>query len=320
MAGRSFAGRPIKRLLRAFGVVVTYALPQLGQCVSGQVRSNSRIELAEKDRRELVAITVEAKATEDEARKDTVLESATKLVGKALFLRGFYLANELKFDGAGQVVGSAKVGDWTLAAVDVRTVTRRGPEEIELAGVRAAIRYNAEQHQFERHPLKDETIRIVMADYGRLKTFEAEEEAVFSVGIDPGLQAAMPEYWQHYFRPGLAWPKDELTGVIVYPMLALPNQQDDVSPPTLAHKTDARPTGYAERERVHGPLQLRLFVDTAGVPRRIAVQNPLGYGLDERAVEAVTKWRFVPGMRAGKPVVTEVIVGIDFEYAATPRF
>lgn len=320
MAGRSFAGRPIKRLLCAFGVVLTYALPQRAQCVSGQARSNSRMELAEKDRREVVAMTAAATATEGEVRTDAVLESAEKLVGKALFLRGFYLANELRFDGGGRLVGSAKVGDWTLAAVEVRTVTRRGPEAIELDGVRTAIRYNAEQHQFERHPLKDEAVRIVMADAGSLKGFEAEEEAVFAVGIDPGLQGAMPAYWQHYFRPGLAWAKDELTGVTVYPMLGLPNQQNDVSPPTLAHKTDARPTGYAERERVRGPLQLRMIVDAEGIPRRIAVQTPLGYGLEERAVEAVTKWRFVPGMRAGKPVATEVIVGIDFEYAGIPRF
>lgn len=267
-----------------------------------------------------IATRVEAAEAEGGERRDEVLESAAKLVGKALFLRGFYLANDLRFDAGGRLVGSAKVGDWTLAAVEVRTVTRRGPEEIELDGVRAAIRYNVEQGQFERHPLKDEAMRIVMADGGSLKGFEAEEETVFAVGIDPGLQGAMPEYWQHYFRPGMTWPEDGLTGVTVYPMLGLPNQQKDVTPPTLAHKADTRPTGYAERERVHGPLQLRMLVDVEGVPQRVAVQTPLGYGLDERAVESVVKWRFVPGMRAGKPVVTEVIVGIDFEYAAMPRF
>src|SRR5580704_9382827 len=86
---------------------------------------------------------------------DKEMEVAGTLVGKALFLRGFYLTNDLNYDSAGRVQGTPKVGDWTVAAVNVLKSERRGPDEIELDGVRVAIRYNTDTHEFQRHPLND---------------------------------------------------------------------------------------------------------------------------------------------------------------------
>ena len=97
---------------------------------------------------------------------DAEMTAASLLVGRALFLRGFYLNNELTYDAAGKVRGEPKVGDWTLAAVNVLKVARRGTGEIELDGVRAAARYNTDNHEFERHVLKDEKIQVLIADPG----------------------------------------------------------------------------------------------------------------------------------------------------------
>ena len=155
----------------------------------------------------LAQVTPAAGASDDKA-----LDAARALMGKALFLRGFYLNNNLDYDAAGKVEKSPKTGDWTLAAINVLKVERKGPGEIDLEGVRVAIRYNADSHEFQRHPLNDEKMRVTVKDTGEGKQLEAAFAAMFSVGIDPELQRAMPDYWRHYFDPALAWPQDALSG------------------------------------------------------------------------------------------------------------
>jgi TonB family protein len=250
--------------------------------------------------------------------EDEIAIAAERLVGKALFLRGFYTANGLRYDASGRVQEAPKDGEWTLAGVNVLTTQRR-PGEIELDGVRVAIRYNPEQHQFERHPLNDEKMKIILTGVSDAKGFDAAVAAIFSVGIDPALQRSTQDYWQHYFNPALDWPADSLNGVQVYPTYGLPNQAKEVTPPVPTQKVEAKFTSAAEHDRVKGPVLLRMVVDTEGVPRRISVVQPLGYGLEQKAVEAMAKWRFTPGMRDGKPVATGVVVSQDFQYAAPPK-
>jgi protein TonB len=38
----------------------------------------------------------------------------------------------------------------------------------------------------------------------------------------------------------------------------------------------------------------------------------LGLGLDEKAIEAVSQWRFRPGYQDGRPVVTMATVEVSF--------
>ena len=57
---------------------------------------------------------------------------------------------------------------------------------------------------------------------------------------------------------------------------------------------------------------IKLVVDEHGLPQNIVVTQGLGLGLDERAVEAVKKWRFRPGTQNGKPVAMPAIVQVTF--------
>ena len=247
---------------------------------------------------------------------DAEMTVASLLVGRALFLRGFYLNDELTYNASGKVRGEPKVGDWTLAAVNVLKVARRGTDEIELDGVRAAARYNPENHEFERHVLKDEKVQVVVADPGDATRLEAELAEIFSVGIDPEMQAAMPDYWRHYFNPALSWPQDALDGQTIYPMDGPGELSKDVIAPRVDHRVEAKFDDRALRDKVQGAVELRLVVDASGVPRRVKIARPLGYGLDASAVEAVEKWRFVPGMKAGRAVPTELVVEQQFTLAS----
>jgi TonB family protein len=253
------------------------------------------------------------------AEADAEISVASLLVGKGLFLRGFYLNNELTYDAAGRVQGSPKVGDWTVAAVNVLKAERRGADEIELDGVRAAVRYNTDTHEFQRHPLNEEKIRLLMKDPGNTKQLEAAFAAMFSVGIDPALQRSMPDYWRHYFDPALAWPQDGLDGQTIYALYGAADQAKDVTAPKVEHRVDAKYSDFAVRDKVQGAMQLRLVVDSTGGPLRIAILRPLGYGLDAGAVEAMRKWRFTPGIRGADPVATGVTMEQEFTLVSAPR-
>ena len=86
--------------------------------------------------------------------------------------------------------------------------------------------------------------------------------------------------------------------------------------PVVLSKGEAEMSGEAQRDKVHGEVQVRVAVGLDGVARQIMVRQPLGYGLDASAVEAVEKWRFLPGMKDGRAVPTEVVVEQQFTLAS----
>jgi TonB family protein len=239
-------------------------------------------------------------------RVDPVLDAAAEYVGRALFLRCFCAENNLSFDAQGKPLSNVKAEDWTLAAVNVAKVERKGPGLIEMDGVRVAIRYAPDRHEFDRHPQNDDKMRITVADSGDPKQMQRALEAVFAVGIDVRLQRAMPDYWRHYFDPKMPWPADDLSGQTIY--LNGPG----MTPVNATHKAEPSYTLFAQKDHVKGTSQVRLVVDAQGAARRIAITQPLGYGLDEKTVEAVQKFRFAPAVSAGKPVASTVLLNQDY--------
>ena len=68
----------------------------------------------------------------------------------------------------------------------------------------------------------------------------------------------------------------------------------------------------AMRAKVQGTVVLALEIDAEGKPRNIRVQQGLGLGLDEKAIEAVRRWKFRAGYQNGKPVTTGALVEVNF--------
>jgi TonB family protein len=86
-----------------------------------------------------------------------------------------------------------------------------------------------------------------------------------------------------------------------------------VTQPVLLWKIEPEYTDEARRARVQGTVVLHIEVDTRGQAQNITVRQSLGLGLDERAIEAVRRWRFRPGYRNGKPSVTAAMVLVNFQ-------
>jgi len=58
---------------------------------------------------------------------------------------------------------------------------------------------------------------------------------------------------------------------------------------------------------------VNFVVDKSGKPQHVHVVRGVGHGLDRKAIEAVSKYRFQPAMEAGKPVEVALNVEVNFQ-------
>ncbi len=86
-----------------------------------------------------------------------------------------------------------------------------------------------------------------------------------------------------------------------------------ISAPVPLNDVEAEFSDEARRAKYQGICEVALIVDAQGMPQNVHVIRPLGMGLDEKAVEAVRKYRFKPAMKDGKiPVPVMVTVEVNF--------
>lgn len=82
--------------------------------------------------------------------------------------------------------------------------------------------------------------------------------------------------------------------------------------PQAIYAPDPGYTDKARKAGVQGEVLLAVTVGTDGRTHDAKVLHSLGYGLDEKAVEAVRSWRWKPGLRDGKPIDAEIRVEVQF--------
>lgn len=85
-----------------------------------------------------------------------------------------------------------------------------------------------------------------------------------------------------------------------------------VSPPSVIFKVEPEYSEEARKAKFQGTVVLFVVVDEKGNPRDLKVIRPLGLGLDQKAIEAVEKWRFKPGMKDGRAVPVQATIEVNF--------
>ena len=84
------------------------------------------------------------------------------------------------------------------------------------------------------------------------------------------------------------------------------------SAPQLLRKVEPDYSEEARKAKFQGHVVIGLDVNTSGDVTRPKVMRSLGLGLDEKALEAVERWKFKPAMKNGAPVNAYVEVEMDF--------
>jgi TonB family protein len=83
--------------------------------------------------------------------------------------------------------------------------------------------------------------------------------------------------------------------------------------PRLLHSVAPNFSAEALQQKISGDVFISLVVDEHGLPTRLTVLRGLGHGLDEKALEAVSKYRFRPGVYDGQPISVPLTVAVNFQ-------
>ena len=87
---------------------------------------------------------------------------------------------------------------------------------------------------------------------------------------------------------------------------------DGVSQPIPVYTPEAEFSDEARRQKYEGVCVISIIIDPQGNPQSPHIIRRLGLGLDEKALEAVMKYRFKPARKDGKPVAARMSVMVDF--------
>jgi outer membrane biosynthesis protein TonB len=131
-------------------------------------------------------------------------------------------------------------------------------------------------------------------------------DKIFATGLDDRMMAAMPDFWKLYYQAVAAKsdyrPKD--------PFVLRQNTVDKKA--VLVSKFEPPSNEWAQASGIAGPALYHAVIEADGKPGEIAVARPIGFGLDESAVDSIRKANFEPAMKDGKPVPVMLDLYVSF--------
>lgn len=86
----------------------------------------------------------------------------------------------------------------------------------------------------------------------------------------------------------------------------------DVTAPVLLFKLEPAYSDIARLARYQGGVLMKIEIGVDGHVRALDLARGVGLGLDEKAAEALLKWKFKPGAIDGQPVPVKASVEINF--------
>ena len=128
---------------------------------------------------------------------------------------------------------------------------------------------------------------------------------MFAPSLDESVIATLPGYWQNYFATKEGKVRAQRVAAALRP-------GGDVKPPRLLTVISPESNEYAQKNNIAGMVFLQMVVDANGHPGDVTIVRPIGFGLDEEAVNAVEHSQFRAGTLNGKPVSEMVNLQVTF--------
>ena len=262
-------------------------------------------------------------STENPKELEKELESRYK--GKVVSLRNFHKGEFLRYAKNGSLIHVIDTGTWTLYGLleitDIAVKTRE--RIVQFRGKRRAVLFDSKDRRLEQYrtPLP---LRLEIEYGAEGLTLQEIDVALTRMFLTPRetLTNLVPVYWKSYLtKPAAAVEPvaPEFTGNShrsdganndgVEPVRV----REELLPPKVLSEIKPEYTEEARAARHQGTVILGVVVRKDGSVTDIEIEQPLGLGLDEEAMEAIRLWRFRPGTRNGQPVDIKARMEVTFK-------
>lgn len=129
---------------------------------------------------------------------------------------------------------------------------------------------------------------------------------IFASGLDQRMLDAMPSFWKLYYQAAQNKTDYRPTD----PAVLRQNTVDQKA--KLLSTFEPGSNEYAQANGVAGMSLYHVVIGPDGKPGEIAVARPIGFGLDEIAVDSIQKASFEPAVKDGKPVPVLLDLVVQF--------
>lgn len=242
----------------------------------------------------------------------------SEYAGKIRILKDFQCGRSVVFEPSGVVSSSADPGPWTKCGyISISHLKFGKKNTLEIEGKRIDVIFHDQNPQL----MKASPVTIEVRGVSDEVTARQALENVF-IATKASMSDFVPDYWQPFVSDPQQFSKrkEEEEKISPHPC---PEQSDekapcrvggDILPPKPKSTPDPDYDPDAKAAHFQGTTILRAVIDRSGRIYKVFITNPLGLGLDEKAIEAVKRWKFNPAVRKsdGTPVAVEITIEVNF--------
>jgi TonB family protein len=250
------------------------------------------------------------------ADQDLERQLTSQYHDKVMALRHSYKSRSQEYAADGAPFKAGEEGPWTLyGRMRVRKISV-DPDRLALAGRRVLYFFDKDGKQTEYPDDRGQPFEDLKITVRLQKPLSTADEAatilghIFAVTAEDAVNSA-PAYWQAYLAKQLGVQGQKEQGskkLHCWPQKI----NTDCAPPHILYIPEPEFSEAARVRKFQGVVGMNVIVDTTGKATNMKIDRPLGMGLEEQAVAAVSAWKFAPAKEDGQPVQVAIYVEVDF--------
>jgi TonB family protein len=234
-------------------------------------------------------------AVRSESVKDTL---NSKYKGQVLALRTPFSQGKMTFDSAGQPLHARPSGPWLIYGGLHIEKLELSKETLRLEGHRVGF-----GEQKKGQPVLINLGKDVSIEMRLDHPVQSADDAYTMLNRVFFLEAN----GEDRTKPEWRLADDTISSDPIYVA-----GRDDIKFPKAIYTPEPDYTEAARKAKFQGIVVLTIVVDKTGRVARMRLDKTLGFGLDEKALQVLSVWRFSPTTRNGQPVAVQTPAEFSF--------